>query len=143
MPIDPAPENWFTSFEAVGHKPVVGPFASSLRIVTEDVVAQVAAALDLASAISLADQWIAEEAGVTAYIVDVIDRHRQQWVDRPRGRRPAKKLRQSGRPGRPIAPPGSVVVPAYRCGDHSSVFVPCLVCHARNGRARRAPNKTG
>lgn len=78
---------------------------------------------------------IAKSVGVTVYVVATIDANRKWWAKNPpkpskQREAAASKGKTRGRKG--IAPEGSKVVPAYRCGDHRSIYLPCQICISRN-----------
>ena len=136
MPITPAPETWFTSFERRPAPP--DDILAFSGAISGDTVDTIADALDLGE--SHAD--IAATVGVTLRLVGVIRRVRHDWDDKRKVVPPPKKLtKTNGR--RPTAPEGYRVVPAYQCngdGDdspHWTVFSPCLICRVRRSRENR------
>lgn len=78
---------------------------------------------------------IATSVGVTVYVVEVVAKNQALWVANPP--KPSKQRTtrptQGGKSGHNVmAPEGSKVVPAYHCGDHRTIFLPCLICKSRN-----------
>lgn len=135
-PIQHPPETWFTSFQRA--EPLPDDIRHFARAMTSETIQAIVDAL----AMEESQQEIAESCGVTVYIVDVIRRHMGQWVIRSKAKRPGKTYSNGGGgKNRPIAPDGSVVVPAHKCDQtsppHYTVFEPCLICQARLGWQKR------
>ena len=83
---------------------------------------------------------LAKSVGVTVYVVEAIAANRKWWAKYPprpskqRKTRPASTAKTRGRKG--FAPEGVKIVEPYRCGDHRTIFLPCLICITRN-RAKK------
>jgi hypothetical protein len=129
--IESGPESWFCSFQSTALPLGDGTRAEPRAMVTSDVVRAIVAAIKR----GIQSTDISAAVRLPVDLVEIIDENRQAWVKQPpvpSKRRSNGRAKSSNKQkSKFTAPTGSIVVSPYKCGDHHSVFQPCLTCQVR------------